>query len=289
MLALGAALGGLSSGIFGVAPSFVFDSLSFFVSAGLETMLIYRHVTSPENLGRVTVGSITRQYVEGITYLRDHADIFYLVLHKGVLGLLVIGAFQVLQVAISQRIFVIGIEGSIGQGIMYGVVGVGTGIGPFVARYFAKDRDRPQRIAIVVGYILVMIGMLVILPLASFEVVLLGMLLRGLGTGVVWVISSQLLLQLLPNRVRGRVFSTEFALNTLMAAASSWFGGWAIDALPNGIPTLLVWLGGLMTIPAVLWALWIAFGKLTPAEYVYQETPTELIPKDIMKSQSAGE
>jgi MFS family permease len=289
MLALGAALGGFSTGLFGVYPSFIFDSATFIISGLLEMLLVYRYVISPENQGKVTISSVYKQYAEGIVYLREHADIFFITLHKGALGLLVIGAFQVIQVSISQKNFVIGNQGGTGLGIMYGMVGLGTGIGPFVARYFAKDRDKPQRVAIVVGYALVALGMLVILPMISFEVVLLGMLLRGLGTGIVWVLSSQMLLQLLPNRVRGRVFSTEFAISTLMAAASSGVGGWAIDALPGGIPAIVGWLGALLVIPAVLWALWIAFGKLTPPEYVYQETPTELIPRDIIKNQSAGE
>lgn len=290
MLAFGAALGGLSSGLFGVYPSFVLDALSFLLSGFLETLIIYHHVILPEHQGKVTLGSVYRNYAEGIVYLREHLDIFFISLHKGALGLLIIGAFQVIQVAMAQKVFVIGKEGGTGLGIMYGVVGVGTGIGPFVARHFAKDRDRPQRIAIVAGYILCAAGMFIIMPMLSFEVVLVGMLLRGLGTGIVWVLSSQLLLQLLPNRVRGRVFSTEFAVQTLMAAAASGVGGWALDALPGGMPVMLGWLGGLLFIPAILWGMWTSFGKLTPPEYVYQEMPTALIPKQkIADSQSAGE
>jgi len=270
MLALGAALGGFSAGIFGVYPSFVFDSATFVVSGLLEILLVYRHVTSPEHQGLVTPRSIFEQYTEGIVYLREHPDILLIALHKGALGLLVIGAFQVIQISISQNIFVIGQQGAIGLGIMYGVVGIGTGIGPFVARYFTKDRDPPQRVMIVMGYLLCAVGLLVVSPLSSFGMVLVGLLLRGLGTGVVWVLSSQLLLQLLPNRVRGRVFSTEFAVQTLMAAASSAIAGWALSAVPGGVPAILVWLSLLLVIPGILWGLWISLGKLTPPADVSQ-------------------
>lgn len=289
MLAFGAALGGLSAGLFGVYPSFVIDSLSFVGCGLLETLIVYHHVAAA-GASKVTPGSVYKQYAEGITYLREHPDILNISLHKGMLGLLVVGVFQIIQVEMAQNVFVIGQQGGTGLGIMYGVVGIGTGIGPFVARYFAKDRDRPQRVAIIVGYLLCAAGMFTIMPMVSFDMVLVGMLLRGLGTGIVWVLSSQLLLQLLPNRVRGRVFSTEFAAQTLMAAASSGIGGWALEALPGGVPATLAWLGGLLILPAVLWGLWINLGKLTPPEYVYQETPTALIPRqEIAESQSAGE
>lgn len=290
MLAFGAALGGLSAGQFGVYPSFVLDALSFFISGALETQIAYTHLT-PSDQGRVSLGSVYAQYAEGLRYLRDHADIFFISLHKGALGLIIAGAFQVIQVALAQQVFVIGQQGGTGLGIMYGVVGVGTGIGPFVARYFARDRDRPQRIAIAIGYALCAMGMFIVLPMASFETVLVGTFLRGLGTGTVWVLSSQLLLQLLPNRVRGRVFSTEFAMQTLMNAAGSAIGGWAIGGLPGGIPVMLGWMGGLILIPAALWAAWTTYGRLTPLDYVHQEVPTAILPKppEMSQSQSDGE
>lgn len=290
MLAFGAALGGLSAGQFGVYPSFVIDSLSFIISGILETMIVY-HYAPPADAGRVSLGSVYRQYAEGLRYLREHVDIWLIALHKATLGLIISGAFQVIQVDLAQKVFVIGKEGGTGLGIMFGVVGIGTGIGPFVARHFTRDRDRPQRIAIAVGYVLCAVGMALIMPMWSFGSVLVGMLFRGLGTGTAWVLSSQLLLQLLPNRVRGRVFSTEFAMQTLMNAAGSGIGGWVVDTLPGGIPLMLGWMGGLILIPALLWLLWTAYGRLTPPEYVHQETPTALIPRqpDAGAAQSSAE
>jgi hypothetical protein len=75
-----------------------------------------------------------------------------------------------------------------------------------------------------------------------------------------------------------------------MSATGSGVGGWAVDHLAGGIPVMLGWMGGLIFIPAALWLAWISFGKLTPAEYVHQEMPTALIPKqDVSPTQSAGE
>ena len=46
-------------------------------------------------------------------------------------------------VAIAEDIFVIGEGGGISLGLMLALGGVGTGVGPIVARRFTGDRDRP--------------------------------------------------------------------------------------------------------------------------------------------------
>jgi predicted MFS family arabinose efflux permease len=88
-----------------------------------------------------------------------------------------------------------------------------------------------------------------------------GTFVRGIGGGIGWVFSTQLLLQLLPNRVRGRVFSSEFALFTLANAAGAVAGGWALDKAALSLPGILWWMGGLILLPGLLWSLWVALGK----------------------------
>jgi hypothetical protein len=99
------------------------------------------------------------------------------------------------------------------------------------------------------------------IPLSSFALVLVGILLRASGGGVGWVFSTQLLLGLVPNQVRGRVFSTEFALFTLMNAVGAAATGWALDSATIGIPDILWGLTCLTLIPGALWLLWIVGGK----------------------------
>ena len=166
-----------------------------------------------------------------------------------------------IQVAIAERVFVIGQGGGTSLGLMYAAVGVGTGIGPIMSRRFTGDRDRLLRIAIAAAYVVSALGLLIISPLASFTLVLVGTLLRGIGAGTSWVFSTQLLLQLVPDRVRGRVFSTEFAFFTLASATGSAVGGWALDATDLGISGLLSGMAVLALIPSALWTLWIMFGS----------------------------
>ncbi|MGB7339450.1 MAG: MFS transporter [Phototrophicaceae bacterium] len=264
MLAFGAALGGIFAGIWGVYPAFVLDAITFIVSALILSQLDY---TPPVALGDSdkSVMAGVRQYLDGLSYLRHHLDILVIAIQKMSNALFIAGAFEVLQVLIAEEYFPIGEGGGISLGIMYGVAGVGTGIGPIIARMFSKDRDLQIRYTMMFGYIVSIIGLLTIASLANFPVVLLGVFLRGLGGGVVWVMSTQLLLQLVPLDVRGRVFSTEFAFNTLGAAIGAGSVGTILDTSLT-LPNLLVIMAGLVIIPFGLWTYWTFFGTREKAK-----------------------
>jgi predicted MFS family arabinose efflux permease len=182
-------------------------------------------------------------------------------LHKAAFALAASGPLQVIQVVLAEQVFVIGEGGGTGLGLLYAIAGIGTGIGPIVARRFAGDRDRPLRVAIALSYVVAALGLGIVAPLSSFELVLFGTLLRAIGGGIGWVFSTQLLLQLVPSHVRGRVFSTEFAIFTLMNAVGAAAGGWALDAEALAIPDILWWMAGLTLLPGVLWAFWIGVSK----------------------------
>ncbi len=258
MLAFGAAMGGIVSGLIGVYPAFAIDGITFFLSVAIISRMPYQSLLDSTSDKSVMAG--LRQYIEGLSYLRNHIDTFAITLHKGMIGLLIVGVFQVAQVAIAERYFPIGEGGSISLGIIYVAVGIGTGIGPILGRYWARDRDLQLRITLSIGYIAALLGFLIASSLASFELVLFGAFLRGVGGGIVWVLGTQLLLQIVPNDVRGRVFSTEFAFNTLLTALSSGTVGVMVDGA-LGISGVLLVSGGLMVIPLILWTLWIFFGR----------------------------
>lgn len=269
MLGLGAALGGLAAGQFGVYPSFVLDSLTFIGSAVLIAQVRYTHQPALQDADH-SIRAGLRQYVDGLRYLRRHLDILVIALHKGAGALIVSGAFQVIQVKIAEEVFAIGEGGGASLGLMYAVVGIGTGVGPIVARYFTGDRDRPQRYALAASYAVTAVGMALTAPLTSFPVVLIGTFLRGFGGGLGWVFSTQLLLQILPDRVRGRVFSTEFAISTLLNAGGAAVGGWALDSSLS-LTDIQWWMAVLILVPGALWLLWMFFGKATTPEAAMEE------------------
>lgn len=271
MLAFGAAVGGVVAGEWGIYPAFVIDALTFLASAILIAQIDYHHEPAL-HASDPSLGAAFRQYIDGLRYLRQHADILMIALQKAAVALTVSGAFQVVQVALAEQVFVIGEGGGTSLGLMYAVVGVGTGIGPIIARRFTGDRDRPLRVAIALGYGLTALGLTIIVPLTNFGLVLIGTGLRGVGAGINWVFSTQLLLQLVPDHVRGRVFSTEFALLTLMNAAGAAVGGWLLDTATLGIAGALWWMIGLTVAAGGVWSLWIVRGSAVVDE---QQTLSE--------------
>ena len=254
MLAMGAALGGIVAGTWGIYPAFAIDALTFVLSAFFIIQIGYEP-SGPLDASEKTISSALQQYLDGLRYLGQHVDILVISLQKALAALFFTSGLQVIQVAIAKSIFSIGEAGGISLGLMFAIAGVGTGIGPIVARRFTGDRNRPLRIAILLGYLLSTLGMVITAPLFNFETVLLGTLLRGVGGGILWVFSTQLLLQLVPNHFRGRVFSTEFAIFTLMSAAGAALAGGGLDS-SLGIAGTLWWMTGLTLIPCALWALW---------------------------------
>jgi MFS family permease len=261
MLALGAALGGVVAGSWGIYPAFWIDAGTFLLSAFFVARIVYQPTTDAGSSRSIRAALI--DYLDGLRYLKRNVDIFVVALLKAAVAFAVAGAFQVIQVRLAEQIYVIGDGGSTGLGIIYAVVGLGTGFGPIGARKFTGDRDKPMRIAIAVAFFITAIGLAIIAPLPSFNLVLFGSFLRGFGSGLIWVFSTQILLQLLPNRVRGRVFSTEFAIQTLMAALTAYLGGWGLDNPAIGITGMMWVMCAFTLVFGILWVLWLLFGPKT--------------------------
>ena len=259
MLAFGAALGGFSAGQWGIYPSFVIDSLTFLLSAFFISRIRYIQPQVLPGTDR-SVRAGFKQYIDGLRYLKQHFDILAIASHKAAISLTISGVFQVLQVELAERVYVIGKGGGTSLGLLYAVSGVGTGLGPIVARLFSGDRHRLLRTFLSISYAVSILGLVITAPLVSFGVVLLGTFVRSFGGGINWVFSTQLLLELVPNRVRGRVFSSEFAMFTLTNAVSAAVGGWVLDNTSLGISGIFWWMAIATAIPGALWVGWQVFG-----------------------------
>jgi len=255
MLAFGAALGGLAAGYWGIYPAFVIDSFTFVLSAFIIARIrIEPSESSPPATNQIGSRPFLSDFMDGVRFLIRNPDLLSVSLLKPVAALTIAGASQVIQVRIAESVFVMGEGGGFGLGLIYAAIGLGTGVGPICVRHFTHDREKPMRVAIILAYIIAAIGLGTVGTLKSLVVVLLGMFLRGFGSGVNWVFSTQLLLQTIPNRFRGRVFSTEYALLTLMNATGAATAGWVLDNTTLGLPSALFGLAALTLAAGLLWA-----------------------------------
>ena len=259
MLALGAALAGVVAGQWGLQPAFIIDSASFLLSAFLIGGIVYRSTLKPSE--SFTLQHVAEEYLGGLQYLRGNRDVFLIAVQKASMALAVSSVFQIIAVDLTSKVYVLGDGGSTGLGLMYAAVGLGTGLSPILARAFTGDREPRLRAAIAAGYVFSGAGLLTVATLASFPIILFGTFLRGFGVAISWVFSTTLLLQKLPNEVRGRVFGTEYALFTLMNALGAPIGGWVIDNVDNAIPRLLF---GMTVLLLILGSVWMLRGIVRP-------------------------
>ncbi len=255
MLAVGAAIGGLTTGLFGSQTAFIIDGFTFAISAGLLFKIKLPGRSS------ATSGTPPRVKSSALRYMFQHPDILFIATHKAAISLLMSSGIQVILVEIAKNYFVIGVGGALSLGMMYCMNGIGSGIGPILARRWTGDRDKPLRVSIGIGYVIASIGIAIIAPVSALGTVLFGGFVRSVGGGIAWVFSTQLLLQRAPNEIRGRIFGTEFALFTLMGGASSLITGALMDRFQ--LPVILWGMGALTLIPALLWGLWqIRYNRL---------------------------
>ena len=178
-------------------------------------------------------------YADGLRYLWRQQRVLAVALQKGFL-LFFFSGFQVASVAIAGTAIAVGQGDGIALGLLFAAGGVGSGLSPVVARWLVGDDHRAMRLAMLAGYAAMIAALALAAPLASFALVLAGSTLRGVGGGLVWVFSTQLLLETVPEELRGRVIATEHAALTLLGAAGS-----------AGVGAVLEWA----SIPAALWAM----------------------------------
>lgn len=242
--ALGAAIGGFTTGIFGSQTAFVIDGLTFFISGAI---LLKIKLSNPSS---TTKRNPTQAKFTVLRYMLRHPDVLFIAMHKAA----IIPGFQVLQVEIAKNYFVIGIGGTLSLGMMYCMNGIGGGLGPILARHWAGDQDKRLRISITLGYLIEMFGLVLTAPLFNLTTVLIGGVIRSLGNGIVWVFSTQLLFKSVSNEIRGRIFGTELALYTLIGGIGTAIIGVLLDRFQ--VRTILWAVAALPILPAVLWSLW---------------------------------
>ena len=255
MLAVGAATGGLVAGTLGIWTAYLIDAATFLLSAAFVAQIRVVDKATPRHPDR-SVRRVLSEHLVGFRVVFGSFGLLLIVLQKSMLMLFFGAAFQVILVAIAKDVFAIGSEGSLSVGIMFALMGLGTGIGPLAARAVTGDHPGRMHLAILASYLLAAVGLLVVSWLTSLSWVLLGAFFVGLGNGQIWVFSTQLILQQAPAVVRGRVLAAEFGFFSLASAISAALAGATLD-FGFGIGNLLCWMAALSMSPALVWGIWI--------------------------------
>lgn len=206
MLAVGAAAGGLAAVVVGERWCFVLDAASFVASAAL----VWR-TTRPFSEARTEIAtrSVRADIREAVHFARAEPRVRALLACKVGVGLG--NGTLALFPLYATRVFS---AGPLGAGLLYSARGVGALVGPFLMRRFVS-RD-PMLLWPVLATSMGLFGVsylgFAVAPV--FVVGFVAVTLAHLGGGANWVLSTYGIQAVVPDHVRGRVFSADYMLAT---------------------------------------------------------------------------
>lgn len=254
MLTLGAAIGGLATGWFGTDVAFILDSATYLLSAALIASV--KVPKRPKrNRGKFAIRRVLgiSQTVEGIRYVKKRPRVFALLLVKPAWG--IGGGVLTLLAVFGERIFPLGGSPAIGIGALFAARGIGTAVGPIVARRVAGETRQQQQTSIGIAFLISGLFYVAFGYTSIFLVALLVLGLAHTGGSILWVFSTVLLQREVEDRFRGRVFAAELALLTLTMAGSNYLTGELLDRFGYSPRVLAIGIGIFFLIPGIVWFL----------------------------------
>ena len=256
MLALGAAMGGGVTALFGTQTALIIDSITYLLSAVLVAQI--NSDTRPSHENRVTTG--WGDMINGFRYVSGHPRTGFLALVKG-MGQ--IGTGDIIIAIYAERLFVVGPEGATSLGLLYTSAGLGAIIGPIVGRKLGEENAYGLRIIIQKGFVIIPLAWLVMGLAPVLWVAMLGIFLRLMGNASNWTYSNVLLQEEVPDQYLGRVFALDFALFTLVSAIVILSSGWLLDNLYTSPRQLAYTFSAGSLISLLIWTRYLRRSKLT--------------------------
>jgi MFS family permease len=252
MLTIGAAIGGVVTGWFGTDVAFILDAMTYLLSAALiASVRIPKR--PPREKSKLTLGralGIT-QTIEGARYVKDRPRVLALLLVKPAWGLG--GGILTLLAIFGEKIFPVGKSAATGIGVLFAARGIGTAVGPIVARRIVGEGKRRMQVSIGISFLIGGAFYMAFGWATSFVVALIVLGLAHTGGSILWVFSTVLLQRGVEDNFRGRVFAAELALLTLTMAISNYATGELLDRFGLSARTVAIGIGALFILPGVAW------------------------------------
>lgn len=254
MLTLGAAIGGLVTDWFGTDVAFVLDALTYILSAALIASVRVPKLT-PREKHKLTVKRALgiSETIEGAKYVKRRPRVLALMLVKPAWGLG--GGILTLLAVFGERVFPIGSSPAAGIGVLFMARGIGTAIGPIVARRLSGEGKQKMQTWIGLAFLIGGVFYIAFGAATSFIVALIVLTTAHMGGSILWVFSTVLLQRGVEDSFRGRVFAAELALLTLTMAASNYATGELLDRFSFSPRVVTMGMGVVFLLPGVIWFL----------------------------------
>ncbi|MBD0370459.1 MAG: MFS transporter [Pyrinomonadaceae bacterium] len=270
MLTLGAAIGGLITGWVGTDAAFIMDSLTYLLSAALIMRVRFPR-REPQEKKRLTLMSATglTQTIEGMSYVKKRPRVFAYLMVKPAWGLG--GGILALLAVFGEKVFPVGRSAATGIGVLYAARGIGTAIGPFVARRISGETRTRMQAAIGISFIISGIFYITFAGATNFIFAIIMLAIAHTGGSILWVYSTVLLQQSVEDNFRGRVFAAELALLTLTMAASNYLTGELLDRYHLSPRAVAFGIGVFFLLPGLAWFITMRWWKGRNKEVISHE------------------
>jgi MFS family permease len=253
-LCFGAFTGGLVVSEYGVNVAFIIDSITFVFATLMLLPLVI-----PQTYDKSSEGSIIKSSLKDIWLgqkrIKSEPRLLRIIFAKTSWNIAGGGLAGVFLVLAGNEITFVGT--ALGFGIFFFARGIGTGLGPILARNIFKDSTKWPK----------MVGLLIIV--SGFFYVLVGLSLGGpilltlalvtlahTASGGNWVLSTVLTQQWVEDEMRGRVFSTDMLLMSIGQVISTISAGYLIETGVVNLKEGILAYSVLMVVSGIIFTLW---------------------------------
>lgn len=284
LMGVGAALGGAASARFGYAAAFIINALSFVVSA-YSVWLISEREMREEGQDQVAerhgfLNNTKRLWGdirEGWSYIVSHPLVAALV-GFNILWALGGGANGLLFDRLGAVVFAAreGLQPDAAVSVLFTASGIGLTIGMLIARRVGAHVELHKATAKFMGLAIIVYGVLFasIGFMPSLWLVALMILISHIVLSAEFAVHITLLMNILPDRLRGRVTITDRAAEILVMNVSMFAAGWSLHLISTR--TLAIVAGLVSLSPGVIWLMLFASGRLMlPQSSTSQDATTD--------------
>ena len=253
-LCIGALLGGIVVSNWGTDAAFIIDSMTFAISTILLIPVKIQQNVSEDMktpLFKTAFSNIKRGWLR----VYRESRLLRIVFAKSswnIAGGALAGVFLVLLGAETD-----GYGVAMGFGIFFFARGVGTGLGPIIARNVLKDESKWPGL---IGKLVIVSGTFYILVSLTLEMNLLLtvilILLAHAASGANWVLSTIMTQRWVEDEMRGRVFSIDMLFMSIAFSISTSIAGYLVENHSLGISDGILFFGSLMVLSGIMFTLW---------------------------------
>ena len=253
-LCIGAMLGGVVVSELGTDAAFIIDSITFLVSSLILIPLVVEQKIDDNMKGPIFKTALSNIII-GWNRIYSDKKLLRIVFAKSswnLAGAGLAGVFLVLAGA-----DITGYGAAFGFGLFFFARGIGTGIGPLIARSVFKDKSKwPSLIGILVSisgifYLFVGLTLDIYLPLTVCLIII-----SHSASGGNWVLSTVLTQSWVEDEVRGRVFSMDMLILGTSAAFSTTTAGYLVEYHNLSLKSGFIYFSLLMIVCGIIFTLW---------------------------------